>query len=449
MKLSIVEYIERRWGVRFVQRGAATMAVCPFHSHPSTNLNLRVWPERNTYVCSCDQEGGTLWDLIRKHEGLPGPGEPGFEEQTLPHICEVMGLPLPRKVSSTPRGIVRRVYGTLRQLLRPLDDSAERLLEGSGHHRKGSRPLEWHYRGVDAYMWLSYDCGHLPEPQLARFLEEVSERELSVAGINPWKGIGYRYLCEGVLLIRRDHEGYPCGFALRRYSGSGPKYIKSGNNPAVRHGGYLFGLYRVRPGQTVYVTEGEFDALALELRGLGPAVAMGFGKLTKEQYRALRERASRIVMVVDGDPNGAGLRNALSMAETWPDLEFIIFRPTRTGKLDVDEFLQTRSVEEFLRLPVLSARQLRMRMERRDDRGRWKDARALASRYLEEMIAHPTLRLDDELKDLSRLSGIPEETLRVYVVRRYNQHIAEALTERSELAPASILSTGGRRVGPA
>ena len=48
--------------------GNRGVAKCPFHA--DTNASLSVWPEQKRYYCFSCQEGGTVFDLVMRLEGM-------------------------------------------------------------------------------------------------------------------------------------------------------------------------------------------------------------------------------------------------------------------------------------------------------------------------------------------------------------------------------------------
>jgi DNA primase len=430
--INIRDYIERRWGVRFILKGKALMGVCPFHSHASTNLNLRVWPESNSYVCSCDQEGGRLFDLITKHEGMPAFGTPGFDE-TLLHVYSVMGLE-PVYRSDAKRDVTDTIYKVYRLLKNHLEPIV--FAQENEHYRRDpQREDRFLYRGIDVNTWLSYGVGMLSKDSVQAVVRECGREQLVAAGISPWK-TGFDFLTKGVVVLRKSHSGVVVGLKLRFYDMPGfeSPHWKNTNHPLLDATSYLFGYHLASQGGNrcarVYVVEGEQDALAFHARGFVSVVCAGKGVLSPEQIEHLMKLEKEIVVVTDNDPNGAGQRNARDMAMKYPGLRFMRMPavPGPAGqplKLDPDIFVQMHGVEAFTRLPVDSGRIVRMMSEEMvyDQTGalRWKYPQALLERYYAELITNPGPFMQREQEFMAGLSGTPLPQVQSWVLGYRNQ----------------------------
>lgn len=427
--VGIREYLERRFSVTFQNRGKSVMAPCPFHSHASTNPNLRIWEEDNTYVCSCDQEGGTMWDLMHKHEGLPNFGSPDFDETVL-HVCRVMGLEPQLRTDAK-----RDVADVIREVYRAFSDALQAITfpAPNGHFDVDpTRPDRFLYRGVDVMTWLSAGVGMIPQPAVRQLVQRLGPKKLQAAGIKGWKNnTSWDFISKGVVILRKNAHGTPVGLGVRFYDMPGVeiKYWKNGNHKLNEARDYLFGYHTAAQKSNrcprVFVVEGEIDTLQPHLRGFPSVVSSGRGTVSDTQLDALRALGKEVVLVTDADPNGAGQNNARDMAHAFPDLRFMRLPPVDGQKMDPDVFVQRFGVDAFTSLPVESARMVRMMSEETVEVGpgkvKWRYPEALATKYLDEVLRNPSAYAMREVEYVAGLSDNPADQMKSWLLHTRNR----------------------------
>jgi DNA primase len=431
--VGIRAYLEARFSISFQNRGKSVMSVCPFHTHASTNTNLRIWDEDNTYVCSCDQEGGTMWDLMHKHEGLPNFGSPDFDE-TILHVCRVMGLQpqLRADAKADVTDTIREVYRAFSNALQAITFPAPNA-HFSVDPDRADRYL---YRGVDVMSWLAAGVGMLPQATVRDLVQRLGPKRLQAAGVKGWKNnTSWDFLSKGVVILRKNHHGTPVGLGVRFYDlpGVDIKYWKNSNHKLNEARDYLFGYHtaaqKSNRSPRVFVVEGEIDTLQPHLRGFPSVVSAGMGVVSDTQIEALRALDKEIVLVTDADPNGAGQNNARDMAEQFPDLRFMRLPPVGGQKMDPDVFVQRFGVDAFTALPIESARMTRMMsedmVETAPGKVKWRYPEPLVTKYMGEVLRNPSAYAMREVEYVAGLADQPVDQLKSWVLKTRNRQAVD------------------------
>jgi DNA primase len=148
------------------------------------------------------------------------------------------------------------------------------------------------------------------------FRRYLAERRLTVSQVRRW---GLAYAIEGrlagrVVIPTRSSSGRLLSYTARAVDRGSLRYL----TPAREEGadpGAVFGEEHWGPGGTVAVTEGSFDALAIEraVSGLAVAVLGTGGASHAEDPRVLAKlsRFARVIVVTDPNPAGDRAHAAL------------------------------------------------------------------------------------------------------------------------------------------
>ena len=357
---------------------------------------------------------------------MPTPGDTNFDE-TILFVCDALGLE-PVTVGDwkpTPESQVRDLYYDIKHHLHEID-----FKETNQHfYYQDNRPL---YRGLNPHLWLSKDVGMLWPEDLKKLIKKHGSDAFKRAGITAWKNVGYDWLTHGVVVMRHSENGAACGIGVRRYEEfvqnvGNVKYAKdSGANPLVDTSAYLYGYRDAKQSDSavVYVVEGEFDALALMLRGFGPVVATGSGQITPGQYDRLVELNKRIVMITDADD--AGFDNACQLAEKHPALHFMLLDEGE----DPDTFAQNYGVDPLRTMDRFTALEMEMMGSPLWD----EDADAATEHFLLKIVDRPSSYNELEIKTLADISQAEEDYLRSVMFYERDMTKLTQLYERNRIS---------------
>lgn len=250
------------------KRGAAYMALCPFHAdrHPS----LRIDPVKGLYHCFSCGAGGDAFHFVQQREGC------GFTEavRRCAEICHV---------SFSVKKVVPAV-------------SAK-----AGEQRPAPSPEE---NERFRRSLLAYDPG----------MEELRETyALFGVGIAPPAvPDAYRFTARRIVFPIWNTTGELVAFAAR-YQGEIRdkkicKYLNSATSRLYRKGELFYGWHlaveRIRETGIVFVTEGYKDTLAMHAAGFTQTVALcgtSFSACLMEQLRSV---AYRVYLLLDADETG-------------------------------------------------------------------------------------------------------------------------------------------------
>jgi len=425
--------------------GSFYFPFCPWHNH-SSDRPFRVWangdrssPSRDGYVCHYGESGNT-WDYLESVHGLAPPGNPGFEE-TVRFVCDQLGKEVPAQGEESKSQKAYRLIKEISDRLRPIQFPDE-----NQHYQYDHGTEQWLYRGLPSMEWLGRDVGMLSESDLREIENTFSEEAFEAAGISYWNGgIGYDWLLEGVVLMLNTRHGTPAGLGVRRYEdlsafgGSpDPKYVKVGRESAILdHSRYIYGTEALgqrslSKNPVLYVVEGEFDCLALQMRGTGQCISVGSGLLTDRQIERIKELEGQPIYIADSDVNGAGSEHALRLADQWPEAQFLFLPGQDT---DPDDYVQENGPEAIDSIAPYTSLQVKMmgQPEYQSDQGWTRRPEELAQLYLEELAERPSAYDEINVRTIANFSGLSEHYLFDALIRKRNYQEIEHL-HRSDAA---------------
>lgn len=444
--VDLIDYMRARYGYHFVKKGSAVKGPCPWdneHHSGERNPNFRIWPDGQSWFCHCDGEGGRLWDLVAKDEGLPEFGAPGFDE-TIRFVCDVMNIEPEVVEDYTPdvTDRIRAVYRRIAQMLVPIE-----LSDDNHHFQRGPNGAVY-YRGLDVHSLRQRGIGMIPSGGLDSLYDEFGQSILDRAGLLIGSNQRLDWLQEGVVFVRKSHYGSPVAIAVRRYSEftgyeiTEGKYFKNKNHPAFSSGKYLFGYHQAqraisKDASRLYIVEGEFDQVALSERGITNVVATGNGQLTEDHADVLRELDCEIFIVTDSDANGAGLSNSVRMAKRFWDLDFKFLRLPGTG-VDPDDFVQENGTEAFEKLPYLTRLQMCMLGEKLDGDWTWRFKEQMTDQYMQWIVKNPSGYDERHINFIARLSGQSVSYLQSWLFWARNQSTLQTLQQSNRPVQVNV-----------
>lgn len=312
-RVGLADVIGRR--VKLVHKGREHHGLCPFHKEKTPSFTVN--EEKGFYHCFGCQAHGSVFDFVMETEGLNFP-------ETVEKLAAEAGMEVPRdSPEERERQKKRQTLLDVVELAAVLFERALAMPEG----RPGLAYLK--NRGLSQATLKRFRLGYAPDGRgwlkaaLAR--EGVEEGLMVAAGlvIKPDNDGGgterqsYDRFRGRVMFPIADRRGRIIGFGGRIIGDGEPKYLNSPETPLFQKGQTLYGLHLAGPAarqsETLIVTEGYMDVIALAQAGFESAVAPLGTALTEDQIQLLWKVVREPVLCFDGD--AAGARAAAKAAE--------------------------------------------------------------------------------------------------------------------------------------
>lgn len=309
VRTSLKEVVGKR--VKLVRKGRDHWGCCPFHGEKTPSFKVDASDE--FYKCfGCGVHGSAI-DFLVGTEGLSFP-------EAVAQLAGMAGMEVPQESPEEQR------RAEVRQSLYDVLEKATVYFEKMLRMPEGKAALDYlHGRGLDDGAIKRHRLGFAPNNgsamKTALAHEQIQEDQLVDAGLlirpeDPGRSPYARFRGRVIFPIT-DRRGRMVGFGGRIMQGDGAKYLNSPETAVFHKGRNLYGLKRAmvgaRKADTLIVTEGYMDVIALVEAGFDYAVAPLGTALTEEQIAELWRVVRDPILCFDGDE--AGQRAALRAAE--------------------------------------------------------------------------------------------------------------------------------------
>jgi len=302
-RTSLAEVVGKR--VKLVKKGHEYSGLCPFHNEKTPSFTLN--EDKGFYHCFGCQSHGSAIDFVMETEGL------GFRE-AVEKLAFEAGMEIP---DETPE---QRERERKKQTLYDVTEAAAAYFEKMLYMPEGQAALDYlTSRGIDRATLKTYRVGFSPESRsalkTALLRESIAEEQMISAGliIKPTEDRGrgmdsYDRFRGRVMFPISDRRGRVIAFGGRILGAGEPKYLNSPETPLFHKGSELYGLHIAGPASrksdTILVTEGYMDVIALYKAGFPHAVAPLGTAMTEDQIRLLWKIVPEPVLCFDGDRAG-------------------------------------------------------------------------------------------------------------------------------------------------
>jgi DNA primase len=312
-RVGLVDVIGRR--VKLQRKGREHQGLCPFHKEKTPSFTVN--EEKGFYHCFGCQAHGSVFDFVMETEGLNFP-------EAVEKLAAEAGMEVPR---DTPED---REQQKKRQTLFDVVELAAVEFERTLRMPEGKPGLDYlKSRGLTDATIKRFRLGYAPDGRgrlKAALAREGVEEELMVgAGLvirpdNDGPGPArdsYDRFRGRVMFPISDRRGRIIGFGGRILGPGEPKYLNSPETQLFQKRWTLYGLHLATPSarkdETLIVTEGYMDVIALAQAGFQGAVAPLGTALTEDQIQLLWKIVREPLLCFDGD--AAGARAAAKAAE--------------------------------------------------------------------------------------------------------------------------------------
>ena len=311
-RVGLADVISKR--VKLTRRGREHLGLCLFHKEKTPSFTVN--EEKGFYHCFGCQAHGSVIDFVMETENLSFP-------EAVERLAADVGMEIP---CDTPE---EREHHRKRQTLLGVMEMAAAHFEKTLRMPEGRAALDYlKGRGLDGTTISRFRLGFAPEGRgrlrdaLAR--DGVTPAQMVATGllIQPDDNNGerrevYDRFRRRVIFPILDRRGRPIAFGGRILGDGEPKYLNSPETPLFRKGCVLYNLNQAaaqaRKADTIVVTEGYMDVIALDRVGFTHAVAPLGTALTEDQIQLLWRVVREPVLCFDGDE--AGGRAAARAAE--------------------------------------------------------------------------------------------------------------------------------------
>lgn len=313
-RVDIVEFLEQH-GMDVKRSGTRYWALCPFHDEDTPSFSI----DQNTgrYYCFGCRETGDIFTYLQKTEGLT------FKE-ALEEECDALHIEYKQSDEEIEEGKRRKIYMEIvaeawrffrEQYDKLPDDHIVKLHEIRMKRRISSDAKDNHY----LFGWAPASRTAL----IGRLRSKGFKMDdMVAAGVAYQSQDGRSYYCpwgERLMFPICDTIGRPVGFSGRlvRYE-TGPdapkmkgKYVNSRDNEIYHKSELLFCQSIARRQSSrehkVYVVEGQFDVIAMQVAGHDNTVASSGTAFTMQQARSLQRMVGddgKIIFMFDADTAG-------------------------------------------------------------------------------------------------------------------------------------------------
>ncbi len=390
------------------KNGRNYWGLCPFHHEKTPSFS--VTPELNLYYCFGCKAGGNAVQFVMEMEKLP-------YQEAVERLADQFHLPVPEMVED-PQYEARR---NLRDRLLAANKEAAQFYHQLLWTPEGAKGLRYLYdRGVSDKVIRRFGLGVSPNDRdvLRNHLKSLSytDEELQQAGLTVQKeGQQPRdFFRDRVIFPIIDQFGNVLAFGGRSMDGSLPKYLNTGDTPIFnkRKGVFAANLLRKeRQLRRVLLVEGYMDVIALNQAGVAGVAATLGTSLTEEQAQLLARFAPEVWICYDGDE--AGQRAIEKALAIFGKAGLPVKAICMPDKLDPDEFIRAKGLDEFEALSPVSPtrfRLMRLALESdfNSDDGRIKYVKDACG--IVRNVRDP-VEIEVYLRDISRKSGFDREII--------------------------------------
>jgi len=308
-RISVSEIVGKR--VKLIKKGREHSGLCPFHNEKTPSFTVN--DDKGFYHCfGCGAHGSAL-DFLMNTEGLNFP-------EAVERLAVQAGMEVPQDTPEQRERVERR--NTLYDVM----EAACAYYEKALRMPQGRSGLDYFkQRGLTDNTLKRFRLGFAPNIQgglkaaLAR--QDIDEKLMIEAGLliqpDDPKRKPYERFRDRVMFPITDRRGKVIAFGGRLLGDGKPKYLNSPETPLFHKSNVLYGLAQAREEaykrDSIIVTEGYMDVIALAQGGFPHAVAPLGTALTEEQIQLLWKMCKTPLLCFDGD--AAGQRAAMRGAE--------------------------------------------------------------------------------------------------------------------------------------
>jgi len=329
--------------VQLKRSGRMWKGLCPFHSEKTPSFT--VFPDTASYYCFGCQKGGDVITFVRNIERLD-------YVEAVKFLAKKAGLDMPEDGAFDGLAQAKR-------RMREANREAARFFHRQLYTPAGAQALGYlRSRGLTDETIVHFGLGWSPDSwdALSKHLTKLGFRsdEIISANLgmqNRFGGLTDRFR-NRIMFPVIDLQGSVIAFGGRTMEKDhgGRKYLNTSDTLIYKKTHNLYGMNWAKntSGDTIVVTEGFMDVIAMWQAGIDNAVASQGTAFTAEQARLVARYAKRVVLAQDGDEAGQNaIRRSIPVIKaTGVDVRVLAIPES----LDPDEYIKKYGVDRFRRL---------------------------------------------------------------------------------------------------
>jgi len=329
--------------VQLKRSGRMWKGLCPFHSEKTPSFT--VFPDTASYYCFGCQSGGDVITFIRNIERLD-------YVEAVKFLAAKAGLDMPEDGAFDGLAEAKRK-------MREANREAARFFHKQLYTPAGAQALGYlRSRGLTDETIVHFGLGWSPDSwdALSKHLLKLGFRsdEIISANLgmqNRYGGLTDRFR-NRVMFPVIDLQGSVIAFGGRTMEKDhgGKKYLNTSDTLVYKKTHNLYGMNWAKNSKndTLVVTEGFMDVIAMWQSGIDNAVASQGTAFTAEQARLVARYAKRVVLAQDGDEAGQNaIRRSIPVLKaTGVDVRVLAI----PENLDPDEYIKKYGVDRMRRL---------------------------------------------------------------------------------------------------
>lgn len=327
--------------VALKRTGSTMKGLCPFHNERTPSFT--VYPNTGSFYCYGCQSGGDVVTFIKNAENLD-------YIESVKYLADRCGMAMPdNNYDDSFERLRRNVLAINRETAKFFFKSLiEKEDGGIGLNYFSSRQLS-------AETIKKFGLGYAPDSfdKLKNHLKTkgFSENDMILAGVcgkSQKTGRAYDRFRKKVIFPIFDIRGNVIAFGGRKFpEDEGMKYINTSDTTVFKKSKNLYGLNFAKDSksETVILTEGYMDTIALHQAGFNNAVGALGTAFTADQANLLSRYFKEVIVTMDTDgPGQKATKRAIEILKT-TDLNIRVLQ-VENGK-DPDEYIKQYGAERF------------------------------------------------------------------------------------------------------
>lgn len=336
-KINIVEVIGKY--LNLIQKGNNFWAICPFHEDSAPSLSIS--ESKQIYKCFACGEQGNVFVFLQKFKNI------SFIN-ALKEATDNANINLKEYDININNNIKPKTNPLITINNTAMQFFSYQLLTDAG--KKAMQYLTSRNINYDTVQSFNLGYAH-SNNELLDYLRAQGHKDsdiinLGLAKINNNDQVIDSFFNRIIFAIK-DNNGNCVGFSARSYleDDKSAKYINSPKSEIFKKGSILYNFEQVKlhfkKNDTIYLTEGFMDTIALSTTNIKTSVALMGTNLTQEHIMLLKKTTNNIIIFLDGDLPGK--LASLKIATILLSQDFKVQIINNNTKYDPDELINKHS----------------------------------------------------------------------------------------------------------